>query len=252
MQTRTLFTVAVSLLLVTIIPLNLHSQSWRTMPWEIQAGVGSANYFGDIGGSAAENNWFGLRDIQILRSRITGQVGGRYNYSNHFSFSGTLALGWLSGNDAGGPNDARGYVFNTIIFEPMARAEYYPLRDLQMGSGLDRRGMVRNYATLSAYVWTGLGAVIYGVMPNDALEARRERDNIEHGFMTGVLPLGVGVKIGIMNVVDLGIELGGRWSFNDYLDGFTSPTATSNDIYYLTTINLVYRLKSLEEIGISR
>jgi len=252
MQTRILLTSAITFILLTALSSGLHGQTWRTMPWEFQAGIGSANYFGDIGGSAAENNWYGLRDINIIRSRLTGTAGARYNHNQYLSFSGHLSLGWLSGDDAGGPNDGRGYVFNTLFMEPMGRVEFFPLRDLQIGEGLDRRGMVRNYATFSTYIWTGFGTIVYGVIPNDALKARRERDNIEHGFITGVLPFGVGAKIGIMNVIDLGIELGGRWSFNDYLDGFTSPTATSNDIYYLTTINIVYRLKSLEEIGLNR
>ena len=250
MQTRTTLPVIISLFLLAAITTTIQGQSWRSSPWEFQAGVGSANYFGDIGGTAHEDNWYGVRDLDLFRSRLTGKAGVRYNHSQYFSFSGHAALGWLSGCDSGGRNETRGYVFNTIFFEPGARAEFYPFRDILGRRGLDRRGMVRNYATVSTYVWAGMGAIVYGVIPNDALEARRERDNIDHGFITGVIPAGVGIKMGIMNNVDIGLEIGGRWAFNDYLDGFTSPTAQSNDIYYVTTVNIVYRLQNLEMIGL--
>ncbi len=221
------------------------AQAWRTTPYEIYAGIGPASYFGDIGGSADENNWFGIKDLDLLRSRPGFLAGLRYNHLRQLSFNGSIALGWLSGDDAGGRNESRGYVFNTVFLETSGRVEYYPIRDLRFLSGYDRRGMVRNYGTLSVYLFGGVGAVVYHVMPNDNLKARQERDNIEHGMVTVVLPAGAGVKLGISPSMDLGFEIGGRYALNDYLDGFTSPTATSNDIYYMTTIQLAYRLTSL-------
>jgi len=110
---------------------------------------------------------------------------------------------------------------------------------------VNRRGLVRNYGTLSAYLFAGAGAVIYHVIPNDELRARQERDNIEYLPATIVLPAGAGVKIGIANLIDLGFETGGRYAMNDYLDGFTSPFARANDIYYITTVNLIYRIGNL-------
>ncbi|MFO7924351.1 MAG: DUF6089 family protein [Bacteroidales bacterium] len=221
------------------------AQSWRTSPWEVQLGAGPANYFGDIGGAAGEDNWYGLKDFEPLRSRLTGAGVLRYNRNRYLSFSGSLALGWLSGSDEGSRNEARGYVFNTLFLEPSGRVEFYPVRDLLKFRGLDRRGLVRNYSTVSVYLFGGAGAVIYSVMPNDKLRARRESDNIEHGPVTVVLPAGAGVRIGIQNTVDIGLEIGGRYAFNDYLDGFTSPTSTANDIYYITTVNVVYRFEEL-------
>lgn len=211
----------------------------------MQLGAGFSNYFGDIGGSADEDNLYGLKDLKPLRTRPAFGGGLRYNYTRFISFGGNAALGWLSGDDAGGRNAARDYVFNTVIFELTGRAEFFFVKDYSFGSGVDRRGMVRNYATFSAYLFGGGGPVLYFVLPNDNLRERRDRDNIEHGFMTLVLPAGAGVKFGIGNIIDLGVEIGGRYSLNDYLDGFTSPAATSNDIYYITSFSLVYRLESL-------
>ena len=234
-----------SIFFLTIFSLTVRAQGWRATPWELQLGIGSANYFGDIGGTADENNWYGVKDLEILRTRLSGTGLLRYNYSERFSFSGKLALGWLSGDDEGGRNEAREYVFNTFFLEPSGRAEFFVLRDFLRASGVDRRGLVRNYASVSVYLFGGAGAIFYTVNPNDQLRARQERDNIEHGFVTMVLPAGAGVKIGIQNTVDIGFEIGGRYALNDYLDGFTSRFSSANDIYYITTVNLVYRLESI-------
>jgi len=218
---------------------------WRATPFELYAGIGTVSYFGDIGGSADENTWYGIKDLDILRSRPGIMAGLRYFASDYVGVSGSLALGWLSGNDTGGRNEERGYIFNTIIFEPLARIEFFPVRDFMLLRGVNRQGLVRNYGTFSAYLFAGAGAVIYHVMPNENLRERQKRDNIEHGMVTMVLPAGVGVKLGLSNRIDIGFEIGGRYALNDYLDGFTSPFASSNDIYYLTTVQLIFRLPGI-------
>lgn len=225
------------------LPTGLH---WRTAPIELQFGAGTTHYFGDIGGTTHDNNWLGVRDFEILRSRpaISGAI--RFFHSKYLSYGASASMGWLSGSDLGGRNELRDYVFNTFIFEPAGRVEYYPLRDLPTRRrGIDSRGMVRNYTTISAYVFAGAGVVLYRPMPNDNLRQRRERADIQHGSVTMVLPAGIGAKFGIRSFVDLGVEIGGRYTMSDYLDGFTSPAAQANDIYYITTISLVYRLGAL-------
>jgi hypothetical protein len=237
------------LFLFLTIGFSLSAQSWRSMTWEVHLGIGSAKYFGDIGGTPYENNWYGVRDLDILRTRPSAVGGIRYNKNRFISFNGAAALGWLSGSDAGGKNHSREYIFNTVIFEPTARLEFFPLRDFQIGSGVDSRGLVRNYVTLSAYLFGGAGAVIYQVNPNENLRARQERDDIRYSPLTMVIPAGIGVKVGIRNFIDLGLEIGGRYAFNDYLDGFTSPTSTANDIYYISSVMLVYRIRNAELIS---
>jgi hypothetical protein len=208
-------------------------------------GIGSGNYFGDIGGTYHDDNMYGLRDFDPLRSRPFLVTGLRHNYGRYISFTGTANLGWLSGSDAGGRNEARDYVFNTFIFEPSGRVEFFTLKDYRIGSGLNRRGMVKNYATLSGYLFAGTGAVIYNVKPNENLLARQKRDGINTGLVRVVIPAGLGVKFGIKNHVDLGIELGRRYVLGDHIDGFTSPTSRANDIYYITSVMLVYRLSEI-------
>ncbi len=223
------------------------SQSWRATPYELFAGTGSTHYFGDIGGSASENNLYGLKDLDIFSSRPAIVAGIRYYHNEHIAINGSVALGWLRGNDAGSRNDQRGFIFNTIIFEPSVKVEYFPVRDFMLLSGVNRRGLVRNYGTISVNIFGGAGLLLYDVMPNEYLKTWQKTNNIEHGLVTIVAPAGVGMKLGVSKDMDVGFEIGGRYAFNDYLDGFTSDVSKANDIYYLTTIKLVYRLVRLRE-----
>lgn len=246
MKTRVSISILVFFITVSIsrgqrpMPIGLH---WRTTPVEFQLGIGTAHYFGDIGGTPHDDNWFGVRDFEILHSRPALAGAIRFFHSRYLSYGASASMGWLSGSDSGGRNEQREYIFNTFIFEPAGRVEFYPLRDMPTGRrGINSRGMVRNYSTVSAYVFAGAGAVFYYPMPNDNLRQRQERSDIRHGSVTMVLPAGAGGKLGISRSVDLGLEIGGRYVMSDYLDGFTSPSAQANDIYYITTVSLVYRL----------
>ncbi len=225
--------------------MQLQAQNWRSTPYQVYGGIALSNYFGDIGGSAAENTIYGIRDLDIAMTRPVIIGGMRYFPGNFLAFNAGLAMGWLSGSDQGGKNEHRGYSFSTVLLEPSARLEFYPIKDFRIGSGVDRRGMVRNYSEFSAYIFTGAGAAFYHVFPNENLAARQKRDNISHGLVTMVIPAGMGLKIGLSNNTDLGIEFGGRYAFNDFLDGFTNDISTSNDVYYLTSVQMVFRLPSL-------
>ena len=231
------------LLVIALLLTNLTcwSQRWRSTPYEASAGIGFSNYFGDIGGAATDDNWYGLKDLEILSSRpiISGVV--RYNHSRFLSFSGSLSTGLIHGTDARGRNAHRKFVFNTLFLEPSLRIEFAAIRDLQVLRGVNRHGMVRNYGTLTAYILGGTGGIIYHVMPNDIQKRIQERNGIDHGFITLALLAGAGIKVGISNTLDIGFELGGRYALTDYIDGYTSEFSTANDIYYLTTVSLVHR-----------
>ena len=222
---------------------STHGQSWRSTPNEIHGGITFSNYFGDIGGWSGDNNWYGIRDLNIARSRPGISAGIRHIPLNYIAFNGSMVAGWLSGSDHGGKNPERGYVFNTVFIEPSIRTEFLAVRDRPLfGRRVNRRGLVRNYATFSAYFFGGVGAAFYHVMPNELLAERQQRDGIEYSPVTVVLPAGLGVKLGIRNYTDVGLEVGGRYALNDYVDGLTTDTSTSNDIYYITSVNMVFRL----------
>jgi hypothetical protein len=234
-----------SFLLLMVLSGPVTGQRWRPTPYEIYTGIGAANYFGDIGGTASDNTWLGIKNLDIIRSRPSFVMGVRYFAYKSFAVNGGLTTGWLSATDEGWRNDSRGYVFNSVVIEPSGRIEYYPFRDITIVPGVNRRGLRRVYPTLTGYVTGGAGAAFYIVSPNDRLKERQERDGVRHGMITMVLPAGFGLKFGINNQFYIGFETGVRYTFSDHLDGFTTSLSNSNDWYYITTLQVIYKLHSL-------
>jgi hypothetical protein len=231
------------LILLSSTVFESNAQSWRKSPYEAILGFGSANFFGDIGGTAAENNLFGLKDIRLRSTRPSIHAGFRYFLPENFAVRGNISIAMLGDTDKGSKNESREFTFTTLIGETSALGEYFIARDISIGGPrVNRRGLLRNYATFSAYAFAGIGSVLYFVSPNEKLEQVQEIRGIEHGFITLVLPVGVGLKLGIANNFDIGLEIGGRYSFSDYLEGYTSQFSKANDIYYLTHINVIYRI----------
>lgn len=231
------------IILVSFSAFESMAQSWRKSPWEVMLGFGSSTFFGDIGGTAYENNWLGLRDIRLSNNRPSINGGLRYFFSNQLAGRVGLSVSMLSDTDIGSRNEARDLAFTTIIAEPALIGEFFILRYFGFGvPRLNRRGLLKNFATLSAYVFTGLGGVLFFVSPNDKLKQLQGLRGIDHGFFTVSLPLGAGIKVGIANNFDIGLEIGGRYSFSDYLEGYSSPFSKASDIYYLTHLSIIYRI----------
>lgn len=218
------------------------SQSRRSSPYELIIGLGSSNFFGDIGGTADEENWFGLKDLRLNYSRPSLHVGFRYFMLDKVALRGSLTVSMFTDSDKGSKNEERGFVFSTYLAEPAVMGEYFVFRDVQMfGPRVNRKGLLRNYSTFSLYIFAGIGGVFYHVNPNEALAERQVALGIKPGIASIVLPAGAGIKYGIRDIIDIGIETGGRYAFTDRLEGYTSKFSRAKDIYYLTHINVIYR-----------
>ena len=63
------------------------------------------------------------------------------------------------------------------------------------------------------------------------------------GF-TGVVPLGLGVSMIYNSKINLGLEVGGRFTFSDNLEGFSSAQSRANDIYHLFNFNITYKINT--------
>jgi len=101
--------------------------------------------------------------------------------------------------------------------------------------------MIRIMKSLDFYAFAGIGGALFNVDPNEALLAR---DMPVSGF-TPVIPGGVGATLIYNPNLNFGIELGGRYAFSDYIDGYSSPQfSKANDVYYFLNFTIAYKLKT--------
>lgn len=233
-----------------MLPVLSFSQRWKLQRTEVTGGIGGTHYFGDIGGTADENNWMGLKDIEIVNTRPNINIGGRYRLEEDMSIKANVVFGYLEGDDANSKNEVRNYAFSSTVLEISGQFEYSLIPEsipVNFSIGNVRRGLIRSSANLNTYVFLGLGGVFFDVKPLDDLKDSDRFDSSKS--MSFVVPVGVGVKYPINNQIHIGFELGGRWTSTDYIDGFTSQFSKHNDIYYFTLLNVVFKIETLNRRG---
>jgi hypothetical protein len=218
------------------------AQLWKMKRWEIQFGTGPSFFFGDIGGFSRSKNLLGFKDISYRQTMFDINTSLKYRLSRTFNTKLSLSYGFLHGVDLRGSNENRAFEASTSIFEPALIWEYYFIKNRYESSYLflKGKGFWTMLSSLDFYLFAGIGGVNYSVRGNDAL--------VNHGMKTGgfstVIPGGIGATLIYSPNFNFGVELGGRYAFTDYLDGYTSQYSSANDVYYFLNFTVTYKLKS--------
>ena len=235
------------LLIALSLPQEGNAQRWKLRRYEAVFGVGFLNYFGDIGGSATSDNWFGIKDLSIKHTRPSLYLGTRYKIRENMSLKLNLMYGFLAGDDEGSKNSDRRFEFTSSIFEPSLQYEFSIISEEKRYSSsalFNKRGMVNNYSQINLYLYAGIGGVFFNPKVNDAL-ANAPAYDPNHSKAGIVMPLGIGLKYVINQNWSVGGEFGIRLSTTDYMDGYSHPKfSKANDLYYFGFINGIYRIRT--------
>jgi hypothetical protein len=221
-------------------------QRWKFRRYEIGAGIGTMQMFADIGGTANQNNWFGLRDISFRETNLTASGNIRYKISPLMSFRTNINYGRGQGTDEGSRND-RGRSYKLSLYEISGQYEYYFLKEdkkYRSSAVYNRRGMLNNYNSFCAYLYLGGGIAITNSTHGEAEVV--EYDNYKPGInVSPVVLFGVGVKYIIDDQKYINGDLGYRYGITDYLEGYKQTQGSKfNDVYYYISISFNYRLKT--------
>lgn len=235
--------IIVILAILFIIPFSAEAQNWKLKRYEVTFGIGTTNFFGDIGGTESLQNLAGFKDIQLRYTRPSFALGARYRIAGNMAVKLNLIYGFTAGNDTGSRNEKRRFAFNSTIFEPSIQFEYYILPEsIRASSALfTHRGMMNNFARLNIYLFTGVGGVFFNPKPKEALIPVFNDNFSKFGL---VIPIGVGLKIPFNSKWSFGLELGRRFTTTDYIDGYNPIYSKHNDTYYFGVINAVYNIRT--------
>jgi len=225
-----------------------NGQFWKVKRYELYGGLGTSQFFADIGGFTPGENALGFKDIIINQTRFSATAGMRYRIYETFSVKASFSYGMLHASDAKGSNVDRAFESTTSIFEPSVTAEYYFLKNKAEGSYRFSKGQrifASFFSMFDAYVYAGVAPVFYNVKPNDNLVARNDESGIDkYGGVAVAFPVGLGLNYVLSPNVMLGIDLGIRYTTTDYMDGYASQYSNSNDVYYFMTFVFTYKLKT--------
>lgn len=234
--------------------------------------AGAANYLGDLQD----------KDYTFDQAHFAGGAGLTYDLTDKFSIRGGVMFSRLSADDKFGRNKDRNLNFTTNIVEGHLGLLYYITR-------------LQDHA-LTPYVFGGVALFHINPYTFDTTGKKfylQPLNTEGQGFTTGVseykltnfaIPFGGGVKLSLSENLNVGLELGFRKTFSDYLDdvssdyvdqaslfanrgadaadlafrgdelknGATYPaagtargSAKNKDMYYFTTLTASYRLGNL-------
>jgi hypothetical protein len=239
--------VLIILLFCVLAPLT-EAQLWKMRRYEASAGLGPSLFFGDVGGYSKTKNILGLRDMSFLQTRFNINASLKYRISQDINARLSLTYGLLRATDIRGSNENRGFETSISIFEPALIGEYYFIKNRAESSYLFTKGrgvsLGRIFRSLDFYLFTGFGGVSFSGKPNDLLRAKQVSEGFKTRGFTAVIPAGLGTSLVYSPNLNFGIEVGGRYTFSDNLDGYTSQYSSSNDVYYFFNFTIAYKLKT--------
>jgi hypothetical protein len=233
----------VAMILLFLVYQLSHSQDvWKKKRYEFIAGVGTSHFFGDIGGYSQGENVLGLKDIILYQTRFNVNTGLRYKILPSVTARLSLTYAMFHATDETGSNQERGYESNTSAFETSVIGEYYFIRNKKENSYLYSKRKSSNFRktieSIDLYAFAGLGGLAYSVKGNDLLVANGMTD----GGFTAVVPAGIGFNFSTNPDYSLGVELGGRYCYSDYLDGYSPQYSKSNDVYYFLSFTFTWKI----------
>lgn len=238
--------VVILFLLFFLLTLNVQesqAQLWKMRRFEMVGGLGPSFFFSDIGGFSKKENVLGFKDLSFLQTRYNINVSGRYRILEDLNLRLSLSGGKLRASDERGSNEQRKFESSTFIFEPVLLSEFFFIKNKNENSYLFAKGQAgfrRFINSLDVYAFTGFGGALYSVKGNDKLVSA----NMETGGFTTVIPVGAGANLIYSSDFNFGVEVGGRYSFSDYLDGYSSQYSSSNDVYYFLNFTFTYKMRT--------
>jgi opacity protein-like surface antigen len=168
--------------------------------------AGVSNYSGDLQD----------KRFTLSQSNFAGGIGASYDLSDHVAVRSGITFASLSANDKYGRNALRNLNFTSRLMEINAGVEYYitPL----------------GTHSLTPYVFGGIALYHFDPYTRDTSSAKYYLEPLStegEGFIDGknnynltqfAIPFGAGVKLSLSDNVNVGMELGYRKLFTDYID----------------------------------
>ena len=207
--------------------------------YEVGINAGSFIYQGDLTPSALGSFKTWKPAFGISLSRILNRS---------FSVRLNLALGEIKGDDAKYSSPAwrqqRNFNFNSPLTEVSA---------MMVWNVLGKNGDEFN-SGISPYLFAGIGYSFLNIKrdwsnmnttvfsPESAVQAGLVQD-AAHSLPNAipVLPLGIGVRYSLSPHISVDAESSYRFTFTDYLDGFSqSANPSKKDHYYSHSIGIIY------------
>lgn len=216
------------LLLISFLPLGLSAQNFH-----FAARAGLANYQGDLQAKA----------LTLKNAKFLGSIGAHYDLTEHITARTYFTFTSLAADDKDGNANmkARNLSFNTNVLEWELSAQYNIL--------------TLNYNWYTPYVFAGIG--VFNFKPytynGDTKSYLQPLSTEGQGLPGGPkpykltqlnIPIGLGALYAVNEDIRVGLELGYRKTFTDYIDDVSGEYYDEAALFAArgqTAVDLAYR-----------
>ncbi len=210
---------------------QIAKKRWKAYRIEYTVALGATNFLGELGG-ANRVGTHAFRDLEFSLTRPAAAIGYRYKLSPTFAIHTKGSFGIVTGDDKLTQEpyrNNRNLSFKSNIYELSTNLELSFLQE-QVGHRYRLRGVrgIRNIE-ISAYGFLGVGVFHFnpkakldgnwyelqplGTEGQGAVPTRKKYKRTQL-----CVPLGLGVKYAIDRQWSVGLEIGLRYTFTDYID----------------------------------
>jgi hypothetical protein len=198
---------------------------------EFIVGVGAANFLGELGGANQVGTFF-VRDLEFKATRPSAQIGIRYKFNNRIAIKGGFYYQLLNGSDKLTKEPYRmnrNLSFRSNIYELSLQGEFFLTKE-QQGARYkikNAKGM-KNY-DFQAYLFAGVGGFYFNpqaqyhgnwvnLQPLGTEGQGLPGEPKKYSRFSVCIPYGIGLKDAINKDWAIGLEIGIRKTFTDYID----------------------------------
>lgn len=216
---------------VMLLPEFSSAQRWKRQRYEFSFGAGISNFLGELGGANQIGTHY-FRDLEWSQTRLALAIGLRYKLSNYFALNSHLTYGRVSGDDKLTTEFFRNYrnlSFFSDIYEFNVNFEG-AFQQEQIGHRYRLR-KVRGIRGYELYTYAFVGAGIFHMDPKASFQGSTLRlqplgtegqglipSRSKYSLFQFCIPVGVGFKYTMDQQWGVGLELGIRKTFTDYID----------------------------------
>jgi hypothetical protein len=178
--------------------------------------LGASNYMGDLSNDG----------IVLGETHPAAGIFGRYNLGEKWALKGYVGYGRISGTDQNANTDlkkSRNLSFYTDLYEASLQLEFNLVRNSVRYS--------QNYKRIVPYVFVGIGVFNYNPkadlngstfelqpLGTEGQGTTNYNDRSKYGLTQPVIPFGIGFRKKLSQRWSIGVELGARYTFTNYLD----------------------------------
>lgn len=214
-----------------IISEEMQAQQWKRYRKEVHFGLGANYFLGELGGANQIGTNF-VRDLEITTTRPTITAGYRYNISAYSKLRGSFFAGTLKGDDnltLEPFRNNRNLHFRSRVVELSALYEYY-FNQESLGHRYKIKGAKGMRAKgLTYYAFGGIGLLYFNpkaqyngnwvaLQPLGTEGQGLPGGGRKYSRITIAIPYGLGLRYAVNRDWKIGLEVGMRKTFTDYLD----------------------------------